>query len=221
MFSDVFRCSQAALNSWQIFIWHSQMCSRCVQIFSDVFRWLGVFSNEWMEINDPKEFNDHQAFDDQKGIAIESMDFDNPKVYGDTSIFDDLVGVVYALEIWLCLIILFDGHRLYKKGIIRSHDLSVAGGSRVQLSRGRPLCETTGPSWDRPGLALTSREPETHPGAGRPTPKPRSHQLQVAPKFCKTMAGEQRICGQTKIFTYDCRNRLCYPKLCSWLIIKI
>ena len=52
-----------------------------------------------MDLADPKEFNDHQAFDDQKGIAIESMDFDNPKVYGDTSIFDDLVGVVYALEI--------------------------------------------------------------------------------------------------------------------------
>ena len=52
---------------------------------------MGVISNECMEINDPKEFNDHQAFDDQKGIAIESMDFDNPKVCGDTSITEGLV----------------------------------------------------------------------------------------------------------------------------------
>ena len=41
--------------------------------------------------------NDHQVFDDPKGISIGSMDFDNPKVYGDTSIFDGLVlfGIIF------------------------------------------------------------------------------------------------------------------------------
>ena len=47
-----------------------------------------------MDVNDPKEFDYHQVFDDPKGISIESMDFDNPKVYGDTSIFDGLFRVV-------------------------------------------------------------------------------------------------------------------------------
>ena len=44
-----------------------------------------------MHFNDPKELDDHQVFDDPKGISIGSMNFDNPKVYGDTSISDGLV----------------------------------------------------------------------------------------------------------------------------------
>ena len=44
-----------------------------------------------MDFNDPKEFDDPQVFNDQKGISIGSMDSDTPKVYSDTSIFDGLV----------------------------------------------------------------------------------------------------------------------------------
>ena len=113
MCSDLLRCLQMIAVVLVFSLDVPKMILRCSQDFSERFPecsqdalmgfvgllvglvgLVGVFSNECMEINDPKEFNDHQAFDDQKGIAIESMDFDNPKVYGDTSIFDDLVGVV-------------------------------------------------------------------------------------------------------------------------------
>ena len=52
---------------------------------------MGVVDLVGLLVYDPKEFNDPQAFDDPKGISIESMYFDIPKVYGDTSIFDGLV----------------------------------------------------------------------------------------------------------------------------------
>ena len=48
---------------------------------------LKVNSNESMELNDPKEFDD-------QGISILSRDFENQKSYGDTSIFDGLVFIV-------------------------------------------------------------------------------------------------------------------------------
>ena len=47
-----------------------------------------------MDLSHPKEFDDPQKFDDQKGISIVSKDFENPKFYDDTSIFDDLVFIV-------------------------------------------------------------------------------------------------------------------------------
>ena len=49
-----------------------------------------------MAFNDPKELIDPQAFNDPKGITIESLDFDNTKVQGDTSIFD---GLVFLLQL--------------------------------------------------------------------------------------------------------------------------
>ena len=52
---------------------------------------LKVLSNESMDFNDPKEFDDPHVLDDSKGITIGSMDFYNPKVYGDISIFNGLV----------------------------------------------------------------------------------------------------------------------------------
>ena len=52
---------------------------------------MNVISNQFVDFDDPKEFNDSQVFDDPKGISIGSMDFGNSKVYGDTSISDGLV----------------------------------------------------------------------------------------------------------------------------------
>ena len=52
---------------------------------------MNVISNQFVDFDDPKEFNDSQVFDDPKGISIGSMDFDNPKVYDDTCIFNGLV----------------------------------------------------------------------------------------------------------------------------------
>ena len=63
---------------------------------------LKVNSNESMELNDPKEFDD-------QGISILSRDFENQKSYGDTSIFDGLVQinaahVTEAYLVWTQLI---------------------------------------------------------------------------------------------------------------------
>ena len=56
-----------------------------------------------MDFNDPKEFDDPQVLDDQKGIPIGRVDFDNPKVYVDTSIFDGFVlGVNRLFFLPLC-----------------------------------------------------------------------------------------------------------------------
>ena len=46
-----------------------------------------VISNESVDFNDPKEFDDPRysmipVFDDLQEISIRRMDFDNPKVYG-------------------------------------------------------------------------------------------------------------------------------------------
>ena len=51
---------------------------------------LVVISNESMDFNDPKEFNDILVYPDPKGISIGSMDFDNPKVDVDNFILDGL-----------------------------------------------------------------------------------------------------------------------------------
>ena len=53
---------------------------------------LKVISNERMDFNDPKEF------DDPKGISIGRMDFFIPNVDSDTSIFDGLV--FFHLLLW-------------------------------------------------------------------------------------------------------------------------
>ena len=50
-----------------------------------IFEGLKVISNESMDLNDPNKFDDPHVFDDSKGILIGSLDFDNPKVY---SLFD-------------------------------------------------------------------------------------------------------------------------------------
>ena len=47
-----------------------------------------------MDLNDPKEFDDPQKFDNQNGISIVSKDLENSKFYDDTSIFDGLVFIV-------------------------------------------------------------------------------------------------------------------------------
>ena len=57
-----------------------------------------IISNESMNFNDPKEFDDLQVFDDSKGKSIGSMDFDNTKVHGDTFISDDLVSFLAQLR---------------------------------------------------------------------------------------------------------------------------
>ena len=44
---------------------------------------LKVHSTESKDLNDPKELDDLQKFDDQKGISIVSKDFENPKFYDD------------------------------------------------------------------------------------------------------------------------------------------
>ena len=58
-----------------------------------------------MDFNDPKEFDDPQTRDDQKGISIESMDFDDPKVYGDNSIFHGLGFFTKSYPLTLALIV--------------------------------------------------------------------------------------------------------------------
>ena len=46
-----------------------------------------------MDFYDLKDFNDpHQAFNDPKGISVNSLDFDNPNC-GGAAIFDGLVNV--------------------------------------------------------------------------------------------------------------------------------
>ena len=46
---------------------------------------LKVISNECVDLDDPK------VFDDSKGLSIGILDFDNPKVYSNTSIFYGLL----------------------------------------------------------------------------------------------------------------------------------
>ena len=56
-------------------------------LFLMIFDSPKVLSNESMDFNDPREFDDPQVSDDPKGSSIGSMNFNNPKVYGDTSPF--------------------------------------------------------------------------------------------------------------------------------------
>ena len=64
-----------------------------------------IISNESIDFNDPKEFNDSQVSDGPKVISNESMDFNDPKEFDDPQVGS----VCFDNQKFYCGIFIFDG----------------------------------------------------------------------------------------------------------------